>query len=386
MFPIREVASAGSSQRELRTGRVVDDRTQTAIGLAEQVLAVLEDGKFSATYKYALFLALTDLCIENGASTDQAPAFTTRQLARRVLDIYWSHSREFPRKGVLRQSGSGIHRIVKWVEAFRRDCGIDDLVPLRTLESMAEFQTLLDKVEAKLIEDPIPRLQVLQGRPVPFLYDCPWTLPITPRTVRHMVREGRGPSNVLQLRPGVAEGLIRLNGVLRPLVEREWARRVAKLNSFAEADVHEFLFDSPRLNTSPLRSHLRRMQSGRCFFCAQSLDGQVHVDHFLPRARYADDSIDNLVLSDSTCNSAKKALLPSAAHVSNWVARFADPRLDEVVSSTGWSRDRSVSINVATALYRRLPEGARLWHARTESTSIDVERETILRLLRQLAG
>ena len=347
---------------------------------------MLEDGKFSATYKYAVFLALTDLCIEQGAPDDQPPAFTTRQVARRVLDIYWSHAREFPKKGVLRQASSGAHRIVKWVDAFRSGHSIDDLVPLRSVEGKPGFKALLDKVEAKLIEDPIPRLQVLQGRPLPFLYRCPWTLPIDRKVVRRMVHEGRGPSNVLQLEPGVAEGLIRLNGVLRPLIQREWARRVAQLNGFKEADVHEFLFDSPRVDTAPLRSHLRSIQSGRCFFCEERLDGTVHVDHFLPRARYADDSIDNLVLSDSTCNSAKKALLPSAAHVRNWAARFADPRLDEVVSATGWSRDRSVSISVATALYRRLPEGTRLWHARTESTSIDTERDTILQLLHRLVG
>ena len=362
------------------------DRSQMAIGLAEQVLAVLEDGKFSATYKYAVILALTDLCIEQGSPDDQPPAFTTRQVARRVLDIYWSHSREFPKKGVLRQSSSGVHRIVKWVDAFRRRSGIDDIVPLRSVEGKPGFQALLDKVEAKLIEDPIPRLQVLQGRPLRFLYQCPWTLPIDRKIVQRMVHEGRGPANVLQLEPGVAEGLIRLNGVLRPLIQREWARRVAQLNHFREAEVLEFLFDSPRLSTSRLQRHLRTVQASRCFFCDRPLDGEVHVDHFLPRARYADDSIDNLVLSDSTCNTAKRALLPSLGHVRKWAARFDNPHLDAIVLATNWNRQRSVTINVATALYRRLPEGTRLWHARTETTSINVEREAILLLLRRLAA
>ena len=35
------------------------------IALAERVLAILEEGSFSSTYKYALFIAILDLCIEN---------------------------------------------------------------------------------------------------------------------------------------------------------------------------------------------------------------------------------------------------------------------------------------------------------------------------------
>jgi len=37
---------------------------QDAIALAERVLAILEEGSFSATYKFALFVAILDLCIE----------------------------------------------------------------------------------------------------------------------------------------------------------------------------------------------------------------------------------------------------------------------------------------------------------------------------------
>ena len=37
---------------------------QDAIALAERVLAILEEGSFSSTYKYALFIGILDLCIE----------------------------------------------------------------------------------------------------------------------------------------------------------------------------------------------------------------------------------------------------------------------------------------------------------------------------------
>ena len=38
---------------------------QDAIALAERVLGILDEGGFSATYKFALFTAILDLCIEN---------------------------------------------------------------------------------------------------------------------------------------------------------------------------------------------------------------------------------------------------------------------------------------------------------------------------------
>ena len=67
-------------------------RDQDALALAERVLAILEEGNFSATYKYAVFTAILDLCIEKASKHGVPPeTLTTRQLAERVLALYWSH-------------------------------------------------------------------------------------------------------------------------------------------------------------------------------------------------------------------------------------------------------------------------------------------------------
>jgi hypothetical protein len=77
-----------------------------AIALAERVLEVLAEGSFSATYKVALFTAILDLCIENTSSHGTPPTtLTTRQLAAKVLDLYWNHAVPYGRQGVLRQGG-----------------------------------------------------------------------------------------------------------------------------------------------------------------------------------------------------------------------------------------------------------------------------------------
>ena len=63
------------------------------VGFAEKVLALLELGSFSATYKYALFTAIMDLCLESAmrSGTDDT-VITTRQLAERVVELYWQLS------------------------------------------------------------------------------------------------------------------------------------------------------------------------------------------------------------------------------------------------------------------------------------------------------
>jgi hypothetical protein len=345
------------------------------------VLAVLEDGHFSATYKYAVFLALTDICIESGIQPDQTVSFTTRQLAEHVVRIYWSHTREFANKGVLQQAHTGNHRIVTWISRYQMRAGVDSTRDPSSMRDSGAFQRLLDKVERKLIEDPIPRLQVLQNRPFPFLFECPWTLPLDRRVVTRMVREGRTTPNQIHLLPGVPEALVRLNGIMRPLVQREWARRVAGINGFEEDDLLAFLFESPRIATSAVREGLRDIQRDACFFCERPLRGPVHVDHFVPRRRYADDSIDNLVLADQSCNSSKKILLPSERHVAKWVRRARDPALAKIAENSQWPRDSSRTLSVASSLYRRLPEGSQLWVSADATITVDIERSRILTLL-----
>src|SRR5215475_4084016 len=51
-------------------GAVADQRD--AIRFAEKVLELLDEGRYTATYKYAVLLALIDLCLE-GTQTSGAP-------------------------------------------------------------------------------------------------------------------------------------------------------------------------------------------------------------------------------------------------------------------------------------------------------------------------
>lgn len=358
-------------------------REQGAIALAERVLAVLDEGTFSATYKFALFTALLDVCIENTSRHGLPPTvITTRQLAARVLELYWNHSVPYGARGVLRQGGTpagGQAEIVRRIERARaRWAGSQSDTLFRArLEHPDEFPRLVDFTEWKLIEMPIPRLQVLGRREDRFLYEYNWTPEIRRATVSDYQRGAPSDfDNRLLLRPGVAENLVRLNGVLRPLFYRQWALMVATMNRLPEAELERFLFGSERVPLDAVRAPLRDLQEDHCFYCERRLDRRVEVDHFIPWSRYPDDGLDNLVAVDPGCNGSKRDFLAAAEHVERWVLRSQelDGQLADVARAIRWHRDTRRSKSVASAMYLRLPESARLWVRQSEFAVFDRDR------------
>jgi hypothetical protein len=66
----------------------VPERVNSLFGFGERLLNLLDQGKFTATYKYAVLLALLDLCLENPKPDGSAPdCLTARQLAEKVVEI-----------------------------------------------------------------------------------------------------------------------------------------------------------------------------------------------------------------------------------------------------------------------------------------------------------
>jgi hypothetical protein len=52
------------------------------IAVAERVITILDEGLFTATYKYAVLLGLLDLCLEKGTRAGPGGlTLTTRELA-----------------------------------------------------------------------------------------------------------------------------------------------------------------------------------------------------------------------------------------------------------------------------------------------------------------
>ena len=349
--------------------------------LGEKILALLEEGSFTATYKYAVLLAVVDLCMEGAAASGAAPrAIGTRELARKIVEIYWPHTRDFATTRTtkfLRQNSGGQAEILTAIRRFREQHATDPLEPLSRARSRSPsaFDRLIEFVEFKLVEMPLPRLQRFGKSEDRFLYDFRWN-PVVRRSdlddpAIHFDRR-------IHLREGVGDSLVQLAGLLRPLVQRHWASMVAGLNRdvLQAAELEEFLFGKTRIDLTPVCQPLRELQENRCFYCGERIRGAAEVDHFIPWSRHPDDGIANLVIADPGCNSDKRDFFASLDHLSRWnderfVGRRLAPALAEIATVTSWEHEPERTRNVARSLYRRLPARLELWRRRGNFVLLD---------------
>jgi hypothetical protein len=356
-----------------------------AIRFGEKMLALLEDGSFTATYKYAVLLGLLDLALENVGSQGEPPdCFTTAQLADKVIELYWPHAVPFGRDSgaevLLQNAGrAGAQAaIVRSIQQFRRRISsthaTSSLVQLRQRAAL-EFTRLRDEVEWKLIQMPLPRLQVIGTLSDPFLYHIGWDTTVKRAPVR-AYQTGRPGTfdNRIQLRPGIGAYLIQFGALLRPLIQRKWAGLVARLNNLEEARLERFLFGATRSSLEQVREPLIELQRGCCFYCSSRVRGRSEVDHFIPWSRYPGDGLANLVLAHEQCNRSKRDFLPATLHVERWSERLDASDLIALQGVLRWDAAVDEIRAVARGIYFRLPEDAVLWVAGADFAPPDLHR------------
>lgn len=363
-----------------------------AIGLAEYVLTLLDQGSFTATYKYAVLLALMDLCLEQTSKSGLPPSMiTTCQLAEKVIEIYWPHTTPFRRqqKGVLLQN-TGVRqsqaKIVQMIEEFRntfQQGGSATLSSAKRIDYKG-YLRLVNNVEWKLIEMPLPRLQLFGKQLRPFLYSINWDKNIKLKEVRAYQKGSESDfDNRIQFGNGVAENLCKLNNLLRPLIHRQWTLKVSKINSLPESYLETFLFGATRIGTERVRPLLEEFQSHRCFYCEERIGKanklKPEVDHFIPWSRYPENGLANLVVAHNSCNNHKRDFLADAAHVNNWLHRVDGKRseskqFEELALLSQWEMRDTEITGVGAAIYLNLTNSSELWHLKSEFVSVDREK------------
>lgn len=347
-----------------------------AIAFAEKVVELLDAGRYTSTYKYAVLLGLIDLCLEGADPAGAAPVMvTTRQLAGKTIELYWPHTLPFTARAtsaVPRQNTTGQAEVLTLIRRFRERHAPD---PSAThwqsrLAAPDAYERLVSDVEWKLIEMPLPRVQNMAGtEQAPFIYDIDWNERVVQDRIRRYQRGELGifDNRVLFL-TGVGDYLVQLSGLLRPLIQRHWAAFIAQVNRLEESQLETFLFGAVRVPTVKVRAGLWEIQGKRCFYCDTRLAGPAtaHVDHFVPWSRYPDDGLDNFVVTDRQCNGWKSNSLAAVAHLAKWTRRFSPSstehaQLHDLADATSWIRRPAASLGVARAIYPRLPSDARLW-------------------------
>jgi|GEM_PF-445092 len=364
------------------------------LGLAEKIIALLQDGSFTTTYKYAVLLGLIDLAVENIGLPESPKTFYTPQLADKIIDLYFQQTEHFSSntsgaKLLQQVSGKGKQAgILTLISDFKKagNPAWMDLMRARRSKTKA-YLGLRNRVEWILISMPLPRLQrVGHTASDPFLYFVPWNDQIKRGVVSGYQATGQGFDNRVILKPGVAEALVRLNGLLRPLIQTEWARKVAELNSLEHSSIQDFLFHSDRIALTKIASPLMDLQKGFCFYCQTRLpqratpaqagarggrraepleERTAEVDHFVPWSRRRDNDLTNLVLSHHKCNNAKRDSFAAVPHLRHWLERLSkhESPLQQVADEFDWEYNPHSARVVTKSMYQSLPAGTSLWVA-----------------------
>ena len=321
---------------------------------------LFSEGEFTATYKFALLIALADLAVERGNDDGEPLHLTFREIAAKFVELYWKQTAPYVRgtgSTVLLAADSGVVRalyqntnrqafVVSAITTFQsQHPGLNP----NNLHDGGAFRPLLTAIARTIREEPAPRLQNLAGKSDAFLYEM-------------------GPSG-LSLLPGVAFCLRRFQPLVHQLSRNGWVRQIKAISQNAillgeTDDLESFLFETPRQALVAIGAGLRRMVDSRCFYCGGRVHDDADVDHFVPFSLYPRDLIHNFVLAHSTCNRSKSDTLAALAHVENWRAYIDrhDDDLREIASTVGRPADLAGSLAVARWGYgNALSGGAQAW-------------------------
>ena len=333
------------------------------IAFAEKVLALLHQGAFTATYKYAVLIGLIDLSLEGFTAAGAPPDMvTTRQLAEVVTRLYWPQVMPFEGEVLRQNTGNSPAKILTLIAQARTRLGDGGSMSAARARRHApgEYERLVREVEWKLVEMPLGKLQQFGGQQDRFIYEVSWGADVK----RSDFKDRERFPNAIHFKPGVSDHLVRLDGLLRPLLYRDWASKVAAINRLPAARLTEHLFGVDRVSLRPVLSGLRELQDDRCFYCGTRLTA-AEVDHFLPWARVSLDAIENLVVADERCNGRKTDYLAASEHIHVWRARMAGAAgaLVAIADRAKWETSPARTLGVARALYLPIRSGARVWSA-----------------------
>lgn len=341
--------------------------------LGQRVVAILETGLRTATYKLATLMALIEHCIEN-LPTDPAAALSVPipDLARRVLEIYWIQVRPFDGRE-LRQSTQPRARILIATNNLRRAAKAGSRsvsVDIASLRAQNAYLDAIDEITLCLAQQPLHRLQRLPGSETAdcFLYDDSHLHDQVSRSTL------RSHGDAIVLKPGVAHGLARLAGLLKPALEIMWVDDVRRMNKFLDAEVPDVaghLFGRERIDLSVVRSPLKEAFGPQCFYCGGNLPANNPIDHVLPWSLVGIDGLANLVLACARCNGDKSGALPALSIVDRVLDRDQQV-LEAVASVTEWPTQRSRVVAAARGIYLGQPAGVPTWSGYRSRVRLDI--------------
>jgi hypothetical protein len=145
---------------------IVPPSPEAQLQFLTKLQRVFAEGDFTATYKFALLIALADLAIELGRDDGDTVPLTTRHIGLRFISLYWTHALPYgtghlgSEVGVLVQNYGKQAAVVSAISAFRSRTRTQTLLAAAT---HPDFKALVSAVSMTVSAQPITYLQNFGG-------------------------------------------------------------------------------------------------------------------------------------------------------------------------------------------------------------------------------
>lgn len=338
------------------------------IRFLHDVQALLEDGQFAATYKFALLTALADLAVESGVTDDQPLVVPVRSIAEKFIEYYWQQSATFASghgAQVLKQNSGRQAAVVSELMRLRSP-RLNSLIQLRT--NKRQWNAAVGYVARVVRKMPLFKLQYIGGTLRPFLY-------------KHSLQDG-----AIVLNPGIAHCLRQFHALVTGPARDRWLAMVRHLRANrdligASNDLDRFMFGVGRESIRQHLDLLTELQGGLCLYCQRALPSKgTHVDHFIPWVLHRCDALPNLVAAHEKCNLAKSDWLAAEPHLERWTLR--NESLESAPSGSGLPgavAQRPGVIAIARWAYDRAYEfGLPTWHRGNKTVEFSCRYRALL--------
>ena len=281
----------------------------------------MSEGLFTATYKYALLVAIADLAVEYGHDDGTELDLPIRTIAGKFIEMYWRQGTPYGSAvadgeyNTLRQNAGRQVAIFSIINGLRL---LSNGNLTRARQSPA-WTRAVSGIARLITAMPLWRLQRLRNEELHFLYE-------------------RNPtSDTIRLKCGVAANLRRFHAIIIRLAQSEWLHFIQALPANqgllgATSDLGDFLFGADRKALRSMTGPLVDAQQRQCLYCQGRVDGG-EIDHFVPWSRYPRDLAHNLVLAHKACNRNKSDLLAAEVHLDRWLQR--NERHDAAITNAG---------------------------------------------------
>lgn len=318
---------------------------------------LLSEGDFTATYKFALLMALADITVERGHDDVRPLEIPMRDIAEKFVDYYWQQTlpykaaglvTDLPKKadavidvsepdGILSQNMGTTAKVVSDINRFRADNQVSGIGRAKQKKAFAKLITSVSQTVSK---QPVTYFQNIAGGTDPFFYE----------------RIDAG----IKLKPGVSSHLRKFHGLVQHMVRDRWVRHILgnKRNIPAlgqKDDLHSFLFESSRKALAIVGNNLSKLTSKKCFYCRGGMHDTPDVDHFIPFSMYGRDIAQNFVLAHASCNRSKSDVLGAKPHLENWLEQLNRHQDDisQIALDAGITSDQNTILSVAKWSYQQ---------------------------------